>query len=132
MTVEEHDGRPREPEVAVEEPVHVLAVLHDRRLVGAEDLVRVLDLRRRGVLHVDEEAGGVGGHLQIDRERDDREQPQQDDGDRDTAQDEADHRTLLGSVASRSPSPNWLSANTVRKIAIDGQSVSHGCVVAGL
>ena len=49
--------------------------------VGAEQVVRVRDLLRRGVLDVDQEAGGIGGHLQVDRERDHREEPEQDDGD---------------------------------------------------
>src|SRR5439155_15890530 len=79
-----------------------------------------------------QEAGGVRRHLEVDRERDHREDPEQHDRDRRASEHEADHRTLRGSVASRNPSPNWFSAKTVRKIAIDGQSVSHGWVVAGL
>ena len=90
------------------------------------------DLGGRGVLNVDDEAGGVGGHLQVDHEGDHRKHPEEDHRDGQAAKNEADHRTALGSVASRSPSPNWFSAKTVRKIATDGQIVSHGCVVAGL
>jgi len=119
-------------EVTVDETLHVPPVLDDRRPVRAEGVVRLRDRLRRRVLDVDEEPRRVRGHLQIDREGDRREDPEQDHRDRETAKDEADHRAPLGSVASRSPSPNWFNANTVKKIAIDGQSVSHGCVVAGL
>jgi hypothetical protein len=73
----------------VQRPPDELPVLRDDRLVDTERVTRARDLRRRGVLHVDEERGGT-------------------------------------SVASRKPSPNWFNANTVRKIAADGITVSHG------
>src|SRR5262249_17523545 len=80
----------------------------------------------------DEEPRRVGRHLQVDHERDHGQDPEQDDRDRNASEDVAEHqRTARGSVASRSPSPNWFSAKTVRKIATEGQIVSHGCVVAG-
>ena len=46
--------------------LHVLDVLHDRRPVGAEAVLRLRDLLRRRVLDVDEEPGRVRGHLQVD------------------------------------------------------------------
>ena len=41
----------------------ILDVLHEDRPVGAEQVLRVRDLRRRRVLDVDEEPGRVRGHL---------------------------------------------------------------------
>ena len=123
--------RPKSP---CSEPLHVLDVLDDRGPVGAEDVVRVRDLLRRGVLDVDDEAGRVrrapsGRSTNVITER---SQSSTIATPRRRRRSRASAHRLRGSVASRRPSPNWFSANTVRKIAIDGQIVSHGCVVAGL
>ncbi len=60
------------------------------------------DLLRRGVLQVDEEPGWVGRHLQVDRERDHREDPEQDDRDAEPPDGVADHR-LTSRLVGRSP-----------------------------
>src|SRR5215204_70003 len=132
LTAEERNRRPRGAEIAVQRAPDELRVLRGDRRVDAERVPRLRDLGRRRMLDVDDERRRVLRHLEVEEERHDRHDPEQDDRDREPTQDEPDHRSPLGSVASRSPSLNWLRANTVRKIASDGHTVSQGCVVAGL
>ena len=90
--------------------------------------LRLRDLVRRRLLHVHEEARRVRRDRLVEREREKAEEEQQEDRDAEPAERVADgrHRIPLGSNASRRPSPNSVSASTVRKIARLGISVSQG------
>ena len=108
-----------DPEIAVDEPPEVVAVLLVERIMEMKRLLRLGNLVRRRLLHIHEEARRVGRDRLVEREREEAEYEQQDDRGAEPAEREADgrHRTPRGSKASRSPSPNSVSASTVRKIA---------------
>ena len=123
-----------DPEIAVDEPPEVVAVLLVERIMKMKRFLRLGNLVRRRLLHVHEEARRVGRDRLVERERQEAEDEQQDDRRPEPAEREAEgrHRAPRGSKASRRPSPNSVSASTVRKIAALGRIVSHGENVVGL
>ena len=118
----------------MDEPPEVVAVLLVERIMKMKRVLGLGNLVRRRLLHIHEEARGVGRDRLVERERKEAEQEQQDDRGAEPAEGEAEggHRTPRGSKASRSPSPKSVSASTVRKIAALGRIVSQGENVVGL